>query len=114
MALILPDKDEQLAMMMESRRRGFHDAVQELAYRTDNTPLGILHMLRDKVDDSRDPNVRITPDELAFVRRLSDFDLMMFISDVSSHGWKSARRTLWLIWEQPEYRKQQNAKGGRR
>jgi hypothetical protein len=105
MAMILPDKDEQIAMMMEARGRGFHDAVQELAYQTNNSPIGILHMLRDKDDDSRDPNVRITPDELAFVRRLSDFDLMMFLSDVSSHGWHSARRTLWLIWEQPEYQK---------
>lgn len=105
MAVILPDRDVQLEMVMAKRRRGFHDAVQELAYRTGNPPMGILSDLRDKVDDSRDSNIRITADELALVRRLSDFDLMMFISDVSSHGWQMARRTLWLIWEQPEYQK---------
>lgn len=99
------ETDNRIGALMKGR--GFHAAVLALCSQTDDTPMGVLHKLAPKEGRVGEANIRVTPDELAFIRRLSDFDLMMFLSDLDGHGWRMARRTLWLIWEQPEYQKQQ-------
>jgi len=42
-------------------------------------------------------NIEITPEECSRIRRLSDWDLEMFLSEIEDHGWKVARETLKLI-----------------
>lgn len=42
-------------------------------------------------------NIEITPEELAFIRSLGDFDLTMFLSEINDHGWGVARQTLRMI-----------------
>jgi hypothetical protein len=103
--------DEALDVLMKGH--GFHAAVLALCAQTGDTPMGVLHNLAPKEGLVGDANIRITPDEMAFIRRLSDFDLMMFLSDLEGHGWRMARRTLWLIWEQPEYQKPAQKRGAR-
>ena len=44
-------------------------------------------------------NQKLTPEELAAIRRLDDFDLTMLISEIHDHGWPTARLTLQLIVE---------------
>ena len=39
-------------------------------------------------------NIEITPQELAFIRSLEDFDLTMFLSELHDHGWPIARELL--------------------
>jgi hypothetical protein len=39
-------------------------------------------------------NIEITPDELALVRSLDDFDLTMFLSELADFGWDDARNLL--------------------
>lgn len=40
---------------------------------------------------------RITTDELAFIRQLSDFGLMMLLEEINDHGWPVAKKLLALI-----------------
>ncbi len=42
-------------------------------------------------------NIDITEAQLASVRNLTDFDLVMFLSELDDHGWEVARETLRLI-----------------
>lgn len=42
-------------------------------------------------------NISITPDEIAQIRALDDFDLKMFLSEVSDHGWRVGRELLPFI-----------------
>lgn len=42
-------------------------------------------------------NQNITPQELANIRKLDDFDLTMLLSEIHDHGWPIARETLKLI-----------------
>jgi uncharacterized protein YdaT len=44
-------------------------------------------------------NQQVTEKELAKIRRLSDFDLIMLISEIHDHGWPTARKTLLLMPE---------------
>lgn len=97
--------DEHLRKLMK-QGHSFHEAVQMMCLGTDDTPMSVIHNGLETHEDSYpDPNIRITEDELALVRRLSDFDLTMLLSDIDQHRWRMARRTLWLMWEQPEYQK---------
>ena len=47
-----------------------------------------------KVLFGANPDRRISAEDLAFIRRLPDFDLTMLISDIHDHGWTIARNTL--------------------
>lgn len=47
----------------------------------------------------RQPNIEITKDEIAQIRTLPDFDLIMFLSELEYHGWFHAKRLLPLISE---------------
>ena len=42
-------------------------------------------------------NIDITKEELAKVRSLEEFDLVMFLSELHDHGWPVARKTLAMI-----------------
>jgi hypothetical protein len=42
-------------------------------------------------------NQKVTPEQLAKIRRLDDFDLIMLISEVHEHGWLTAARTLAMM-----------------
>lgn len=42
-------------------------------------------------------NVEITPEEIAAIRSFDDFDMKMFVSEVSEHGWTVARALIPLI-----------------
>jgi len=44
-----------------------------------------------------DYNVEITPEELAIIRRMEDFDIIMLISEVNDHGWETAQKLIPLI-----------------
>jgi hypothetical protein len=44
-------------------------------------------------------NQKITADELAKIRHLDDFDLIMLISEIHDHGWPVARETMRLMPE---------------
>jgi hypothetical protein len=39
-------------------------------------------------------NQRVSPEQLAKIHRLDDFDLMMLISEIHDHGWPLASCTL--------------------
>jgi hypothetical protein len=39
-------------------------------------------------------NQKVTPDEIAKIRGLDDFDLIMLISEIHDHGWLMGRCTL--------------------
>lgn len=45
-------------------------------------------------------NQEVTEDELNHIRQLSDFDLVMLISEIHDHGWIVARRTLAIMPKQ--------------
>jgi hypothetical protein len=45
-------------------------------------------------------NQKVTPAQLAKIRRLKDFDLIMLISEIHDHGWAVAARTLEMIPEE--------------
>jgi hypothetical protein len=42
-------------------------------------------------------NQKITTKELAAIRALDDFDLIMLLSEIHDHGWPVASHTLQLI-----------------
>lgn len=42
-------------------------------------------------------NQNVTPKELAKIRKLEDFDLIMLISDIHDNGWNVARHTLRIM-----------------
>jgi len=44
-------------------------------------------------------NQEVSPEELAKIRRLDDFDLIMLISEIHDHGWQIARATLAIMPE---------------
>lgn len=44
-------------------------------------------------------NRKVTKAEMAKIRRLGDFDLIMLISEIHDHGWEVARKTLTMIPE---------------
>ena len=44
-------------------------------------------------------NIEITKLELDQIRKLPDFDLTMFLSEIHDHGWPKSRRTLQMIVE---------------
>lgn len=44
-------------------------------------------------------NQEATKAELAKIRRLKDFDLVMLISEIHDNGWKVARETLAMMPE---------------
>jgi hypothetical protein len=44
-------------------------------------------------------NQAVTAEQLAKIRRLDDFDLIMLISEIHDHGWKVAQRTLDMMPE---------------
>ena len=39
-------------------------------------------------------NQKVSPRHIAKIRKLSDFDLTMLISEIHDHGWGNAQRTL--------------------
>jgi hypothetical protein len=39
-------------------------------------------------------NIKITKEELSFIRSLKDFDLTMVLSEIHDHGWPMARKLL--------------------
>jgi hypothetical protein len=39
-------------------------------------------------------NQKVTPEQLAKIRTLADFDLIMLISEIHDHGWQVAEDTL--------------------
>jgi hypothetical protein len=45
-------------------------------------------------------NQKITPEQLAKIRRLKDFDLIMLISEIHDHGWPVAAATLAMMPDQ--------------
>jgi hypothetical protein len=49
--------------------------------------------MRAKLGD----NIEITPDEMAHVRTMGDFDLKMFLSELDEFGWDEARALMLLI-----------------
>lgn len=44
-----------------------------------------------------DRNVTATAEQLAKIRRLSDFDLIMLISEINGYGWAEASKTLEMM-----------------
>ena len=42
-------------------------------------------------------NIEITPEEIGHIRKLSDFDLKMFLSEFEEFGWNQARALLPFI-----------------
>jgi hypothetical protein len=46
-----------------------------------------------------DGNQKVSTQELAKIRQLADFDLIMLISEIHDHGWGVARRTLAMMPE---------------
>lgn len=44
-------------------------------------------------------NQKISKEDLNFIRRLEDFDLIMLISEIHDHGWPMAEKTLQMIKE---------------
>lgn len=44
-----------------------------------------------------DRNQDISPRELAKIRRLGDFDLIMLLSEIHDRGWPEATRTLAMM-----------------
>ena len=42
-------------------------------------------------------NIEITPEEIGHIRKLSDFDLKMFLSEFEAFGWNQARALLPFI-----------------
>lgn len=42
-------------------------------------------------------NRAVTKAQMAKIRRLEDFDLIMLISDIHDHGWEIAQETLALM-----------------
>jgi len=42
-------------------------------------------------------NQKLTPEQIAKIRLLDDFDLIMLISDIHDHGWPIAEKTLALM-----------------
>jgi len=46
-------------------------------------------------------NQEVTKQELAKIRSLDDFDLIMLISEIHDHGWTVARRTLAIMPTKP-------------
>jgi len=42
-------------------------------------------------------NIEMTEEEMAKVRLLDDFDLIMFLSEINDHRWEVARETLKII-----------------
>jgi hypothetical protein len=44
-------------------------------------------------------NLPIPSEDLAFIRSLGDFDLLMLLSEINDHGWVVAKRTLEMIRE---------------
>lgn len=42
-------------------------------------------------------NQGVTPEELAKIRLLDDFDLVMLVSEIHDYGWQIARRTLAIM-----------------
>lgn len=44
-----------------------------------------------------DVNQRVTAEQLAKIRLLDDFDLIMLISEIHDHGWSVAERTLSMM-----------------
>ncbi len=54
-------------------------------------------------------NEQVDPEELAKIRGLDDFDLIMLISEISDHGWSTARCTLCLMppYDQQRYKRMQ-------
>lgn len=42
-------------------------------------------------------NQDISPEQLAKIRRLSDFDLIMLLSEIHDHGWEVASQTLEMM-----------------
>ena len=47
-------------------------------------------------------NQKVSATELAKIRKLQDFDLIMLISEIHDHGWKVAQETLRLMPPDPE------------
>lgn len=44
-----------------------------------------------------DENIEITPQEIAHIRQLGDFDLKMLLSELDEFGWDDARALLPMI-----------------
>jgi hypothetical protein len=42
-------------------------------------------------------NQEVSEAELAKIRKLADFDLIMLISEIHDHGWMVARKTLTMM-----------------
>lgn len=42
-------------------------------------------------------NQKITAEEIARIRALDDFDLIMLISEINDHGWQTAKITLAMM-----------------
>ena len=42
-------------------------------------------------------NQEVSTEELAKIRKLEDFDLIMLISEIHDHGWEVARETLRMM-----------------
>jgi len=43
------------------------------------------------------PNQKVTPEQIAKIRKLDDFDLIMLISEIHDQGWPMAQRTLMMM-----------------
>jgi len=50
-------------------------------------------------------NQKISKDELKKIRSLTDFDLIMLLSDIHDHGWPVASATLEMAYETSEAEK---------
>lgn len=42
-------------------------------------------------------NIKIDSDTLSFLRKLGDFDLIMFLSEIDEHGWDKAKDLIPMI-----------------
>ena len=47
-----------------------------------------------KYVDSLDQNIKFAPGQLARIKRLTDFDLTMLLSEINDHGWEDALKIL--------------------
>jgi hypothetical protein len=48
-------------------------------------------------------NQHVMPEEIAKIRALDDFDLVMLISEIHDHGWPVARVTLRMMPPDPQF-----------
>jgi hypothetical protein len=69
--------DDHLRKLMK-QGHSFHEAVRMMCAGSDDTPITILRKRLEPTELTENPNICITGDELALIRRLSDFGLGQF------------------------------------